>query len=133
MRPLYFVPLVLCAASSARADDVDVELTSKAFAGKSKPAVVVKINRAVQRVELAVTRPGGKVADAKGPLTPGSVAKFELDAPVGMTHYEGTLRVTFAGGSGGAMPLAFDVEVVDRFVITTAYDKLDLAKGEVQI
>jgi outer membrane protein OmpA-like peptidoglycan-associated protein len=131
-RTLVFATLLW--AAPALADDVDVELVSKAFLGKSKPAVVLKVNRKLDVAEVDLKGPGGKrVNDKRMGLKPGSTATFELDAPVGVSHWEGTLRVTFAGGSGGAMPLSFDVETVERFVVQTSYDKLDLKKGEVQI
>src|SRR5687767_8407040 len=122
--------LVLLHAAPAAADDVDIELVAKAFLGKSKPAVVLKVNRKVDVAEVELRGPGGKrLTEKRTGLSPGSTATFELDAPIGVSHWEGSLKITFSGGSGGSMPLSFDVETVDRFVVQTSYDKLDLQKG----
>ncbi len=129
------VPLLLLLwAVPALADDVDVELVSKAFLGKSKPAVVLKVNRKLDVAEVELRGPGGKkLVEKRTGLKPGTKATFEIDAPLGVSHWEGTLRVTFAGGSGDAMPLSFDVETVESFVVHSSHDKLSLEKGEVQI
>ncbi len=136
MRPT--LPLLACAClfcpTRAAADDVDAELISKALHGKSKPALVLTINKPVQSITLELTRNDGEpLRRTTGALRAGTVQRFELPTPVGTWRFKGTLTVRFQNGSGGAMPLDLEVETSGPFVVDSSYERLRLDKGELDV
>ncbi|MBI5508861.1 MAG: OmpA family protein [Deltaproteobacteria bacterium] len=133
MRALVVMVGVVFGASAVQAAAVDLELVGK-VAGKEKPALVLKINKAVASINVTLTRGDGKVVKlGAGALKSGSRQRFELDAPAGVSQFAGELKVTYSDKTTAAMPLSFTVEVVKGFEISTAYDQLDLKRGELTV
>jgi hypothetical protein len=126
MRTLLFAlmfasPMV---AQPARAAAIDLELVGK-VSGKERPALVLKINKAVQSVTVSLNRDDGRSFKlSAGSLVTGATQRFDLDAPAGVTQFKGELQVTYSDKTVASMPLAFSVEVIKAFEVETPYDKL---------
>ncbi len=119
-------------ATVAYADDVDVELRAKVLAG-AQPAIVLRVRRAVAAVEAELRGAAAPLRLVHGPARRGATVELPFAAPVGTTHYEGTLVVRFADGGEGNMPLAFSVEVVAPLEIMAPHDQLELDKAQLTL
>ncbi len=103
---------------SAFADDVSVEVVSKALLGQSKPALVIAAQKAVVSAKAELLAPdGARVSLRAGKIAAGTRKELPIAAPVGRTRYEGELEVVFADGTSGKMPLTFEVLVSQGFKI----------------
>lgn len=120
LRPLAAAALVaaIAAPSLALADDVSVEVSSRALFGKSKPALVLVANKAIASAKAELLAKDGTRSTLRSKrIAAGGRAELAIDAPVGRTAYEGELEVVFADGTRGSMPLAFEVVVSKGFTI----------------
>ena len=132
--PAAAVLAVALAPSAARADDVEVELTSKPPPQPSDPALVLKVNRPVKAAKLSLTAPDGrKLERTAGPLAKGKRHAFPLDAAPGTTRLQGSLAVTFQDGGTGELPLDFEVKVWRPLSIEAPEERLRLGKGELDV
>jgi outer membrane protein OmpA-like peptidoglycan-associated protein len=96
--------------------------------------LVLTINKPVASVTLSLTRSDGVVLRrTAGALSPGAKPRLEFDAPVGVSTFRGTLEVRFPNGSSGSVPLDLSVEVAPPFVVETSKERIDVAKGEMQL
>ncbi len=131
--------ILLLPAVAVAADDVAIELRPRAMLDVDQPALILRANRAVVETHLHLVPSGaaakgkGEVSINGGAIAAGDTLNVPLDAPVGVTHYTGELRVHFVGGGGGQMPLAFDVEVLPKLALTVDTADLDLAAGKLQV
>jgi len=102
----------------ARADDVRVEVKSKALHGAGKPALVIIANKPVASAVATLSDPKGQRQTLRSKaIAAGASGELPIDAPVGTTRYRGELEVVFADGSSGSMPLLFEVLVSKGFTI----------------
>lgn len=121
-------------AADARADDVDLELRSSVLKGKERPALILRVNRAVATAAIDFVRDDGKrIRKKSGRLRVGAVYEFLLDAPVGKTGFTGKLDIVFVDGKKGSIPLQLEVEVVAGFGIEVPVERVDIAKGELEL
>jgi outer membrane protein OmpA-like peptidoglycan-associated protein len=122
--------LLLAFPLRALADDVSVELIGKALAGQSKPGIVLYAKKAIASATLKLRREGGRPVEIQaGSIPPGGKKELHFDAPIGMSRFEGALAVLFTDGTGGEMPLSFEVLVSEGLKVTVDEPKLDLARG----
>lgn len=133
MRIHHALPLAAAfalAPALAHADDIAVEVTQRVLAGQGRPAVILFANKAVAQATATLKRDGGEsITLRSGTIPPGSKKQMFFDAPVGTSHFEGTLEVQFLDGTGGAMPVAFDVLVSKGLELAWLDEKLDLKGG----
>jgi hypothetical protein len=73
------------------------------------------------------------VKQSFGPTPAGKTLRIVLPSPVGVSHYHGQLTARFANGSGGEMPLDFDVQVFEPLRVEVDKAALDLAAGRVAL
>lgn len=126
--------VLLMASSSARADDVDVELVAKVVVGKDVPALVLKVNRSVAVAKLVLRSDDGRDASSTARrLRAGATHAFKLDAKPGARRYEGVLHIEFADGGRGELPLAFETLVADPIRVTVPYERLDTAQRRLEL
>lgn len=133
---LVFASLCILSLAPAGAadDDVDVELIGKVLHGKRKPAVVLKVQRAIASVVLKLRSDAGEELEVRrGRIRKGQVESLTFDAPIGVTHYEGSLTIEFKDGGTGEMPLRFRVDVVAGLEIEAPPERLDLVNSRVQL
>jgi outer membrane protein OmpA-like peptidoglycan-associated protein len=118
---------------TASADDIEVGLIAKGLLGKSKPALVLKANKAVKRAHAELKGAGRTFHLSTDALKPGRSIDLPFDAPKGTNHFNGTLKVEFADGTGGEMPLNFDATVGGPPKIDVPYERLDLKASTLQL
>ncbi len=125
------VAAALVAPRPAAADDVSVELIGKALHGQTRPGLVLYANKAIVSAKATLTGADGKPLQlSAGRIPPGSKKELLFDAPVGTHRYEGKLAVEFIDGTGGEMPLAFEVFVSDGVRVEVDERRLDLKTGK---
>jgi len=135
MRPALVVLLVaLFPQLVVAAQDVEIALKANAPLGE-KPAVIIKVNRAVTDVELTLLRDDEKrITLHTGKLNRGQEKKLTLDQGEGVFLYEGTLTADFTDTDEPAtMPLKFEATVLapPRISVDLADVNLDERRIEV--
>jgi outer membrane protein OmpA-like peptidoglycan-associated protein len=134
MRILLAIGLLCFACPAAAANDIEVEVTSKALLGRTKPAVLLIANKEVVSAKATLTSDQGhKVTLTSGRIPAGSQRSLQFDAPVGTSHWSGELEVRLVDGTAGEMPLSFDVEVGRGLTITVPEDRLNLKESKLQL
>jgi outer membrane protein OmpA-like peptidoglycan-associated protein len=122
-RPRTFAPLLavaLLATSPALADDVEVAVDGKVMAGKGKPKLKLKVNKALVRATIKVSDGKGKHVDSRGPAKAGATVSFPLPhTRPGKRTWRGSLDVKFKDGATGSMPLQFQTHVDTLFSFET--------------
>lgn len=134
MRILLALALIGLALPARAANDIEVEVTSKALLGRSRPALVLIANKEVVSARATLTSDQGKQVTLTSKRIPaGTQRSLEFDAPVGTSRWSGSLQVRLIDGTTGEMPLAFDVEVGRGLVITVPEERLDLAASKLEL
>ena len=129
----FIFTLVLLGGEARAANDVDLEVRSKVLLGQEKPRLILKINRYVNTLQLNLKSGSQQLNRSWRGLKSGKKVELELSAPVGESRYTGVLKVVFADGASGEMPLDFNVQVVAPLQITVPYEKMDLEKGKLEL
>ena len=126
--------VALGAGPAHAADDVELELVSKAIVGQGEPALILHVHRDLSTLRLRLVSPDGQeLTQAAGPTRKGKDIRVALPASLGRTHLAGELQVTFPNGDAGSMPVAFDVEVLEPMRVDVPEDRLDLAHGRLGV
>tara|TARA_Y100001954_G_C15821385_1_gene610102 strand:- start:1855 stop:3024 length:1170 start_codon:yes stop_codon:yes gene_type:complete len=115
------------------ANDVDLSVNSPVSQG-TQPSLVLKLNKAVDRLEVVLRSNGQSVRQAYTGETKGKTIEIEMPQnQVGLWRWQGKLKVTFADGSAGQMPLAFSTEVRQPPQLRLHRSGLDLIKKELKV
>jgi outer membrane protein OmpA-like peptidoglycan-associated protein len=118
---------------AASADDIEVGLMGKALLGKSKPALILKANKDVKRASAELKGAGRTFHLRSDRIRAGRSVDLTFDAPRGTHHYQGTLSVEFTDGTGGEMPLSFDVTVSGPPKLQVPYERVDLPASALEL
>lgn len=131
--PLLVALVFLVPPFAAAADDIEVGLIGKALVGKSKPALTLKANKPVKRAHAELKGAGRTFHLRTDGLKAGRSAELAFDAPKGTHHYQGRLKVEFTDGSGGEMPLSFEVTVGGPPKLDVPYERMDLKASTLEL
>ena len=119
--------------NSLFANDVDLSVNSPVSQG-TKPSLVLKLNKAVDRMSVALRSNGQAVRQEYAGETKGKTIEIEMPQnKVGLWRWQGQLKVTFSDGSSGQMPLAFSTEVRQPPQLRLHRSGLDLKKKELKV
>jgi outer membrane protein OmpA-like peptidoglycan-associated protein len=130
------LPLLL-AASSARADDaLKVEVEPKALEGQGEPALLIRAERPLKKLNLEVKRStDGKLLKLNsGALSAGRTHRFPLSMnKPGKAQFTGTLSVELDNGEGGEMPVSVEVELVAPLKLKIAQEDVALESKKLKL
>ncbi|MFZ9888044.1 MAG: OmpA family protein [Myxococcota bacterium] len=117
---------VLCATTSAVADDVSVSVESRVLRG-NRPALTLRIEKDLKQAKLSLQAESRKHREVLGPAKAGTTLRFELPhTEAGRRTWGGELAVLFSDGSSGSMPLRFETEVIGPLEFRVLNDQADI-------
>lgn len=96
---------------TARADAIDLSVESPALYGKAQPALVLRVNEPVEAMSVRLSgSPRVVVTRSFEDVRPGTELRVEVPVPRPGTYaLTGELKVRFADGGTGQLPLDFQV------------------------
>ncbi len=106
---LPFAALWLHAAPARGEDAVSIEVERAGQVGQATPALTVVVRAELTELNVNL-KCGSTPARSVGPARSGARVRIELPVPQGKHRCEGTLSITLPDGSGGDLPLRFEVE-----------------------
>jgi hypothetical protein len=126
--------ILLWSLSVAWAQDaVTLELVQRAQHGAGLPRVSVIANVDTRQLTVSL-RCGELPVSATGAPSAGERLDIDIALPSPRSaHCSGELSVTLEDGSEGAMPLAFDVELLAPIDISVDRDSVNLAEGTLSL
>ena len=134
--PLYsFVLVFLLTASPSHAqEDLQWEIVNRVLHGKDKPTITLTTGQAIKSAVLKVTRNDKQTETLNfGSIKAGGSKEVTLKAGKGRWEYEGALHLKYRNGSGGELPVSFDVVVAGPLGMEAPYDRMRLNEGYVEV
>lgn len=119
--------LSLLPVQSARADDVELNVSGAALKGHGWPQLIVTVHAPVSALRIELQRSdGGAVHFSSGRLGDGAQKVFDIHQADGAFHYEGTLVARFPHGPPQTLPVKFDAAVLPPPRLTVPDNPVDL-------
>lgn len=120
-------------AAPARANDLDVGVTSQVLAGK-RPALKLTAHKRVRSVVVRLASNGGRSVVLRPKRLPvGHEVRLPLPGTPGRTRWKGELHVVFRDGTKGAMPLSFETVVAVPMHLSSEATRTDVLAGQATI
>jgi outer membrane protein OmpA-like peptidoglycan-associated protein len=130
-----FVLAILLAASTGYAqEDLQWEIVNRVLHGKDKPTITLSTGKSIKSAVLKVTRNDKRAETLNfGSIKAGGSKKVTLKAGLGRWQYEGTLHLKYRNGTGGELPVSFDVVVAGPLGMEAPYERMRLGEGHIEV